>query len=158
MMTQFFKLNYREKAWFCEAWIRFLVWHLRIKLQPYNQWKAKLFIEPEHVIEPTNTLPAGLPTKLTATIEQAGRNHVILMNCLRRCLVTRDMLHRRSIPTKLHFGMRVCNGKAEAHCWLSCNGRLVNDSAEVVNRYAELQSVSVFNSLLTNMVTKGLTN
>ena len=64
------------------------------------------------------------------------------MNCLRRCLVQQRLLSRRNLNTKLHIGVTKKSGELTAHSWLSYQGIVINDSADVVERYTELQAAS----------------
>lgn len=123
-----------EKMTFIEAWWLFLKWDYKIRHADYATWQNHIF----GVEQPAeNTL--SLPSNLVPLIEKAGRNHLRKMNCLRRCMVTLEMLQRREIDAELHFGVRINAGKTEAHCWLSRDGQLINDGPEIVSTYTELR-------------------
>jgi hypothetical protein len=62
------------------------------------------------------------------------------MNCLRRTLAQQKILRRRGLHSNLHIGVRMSDNNLEAHAWLSWQGGVQNDSADVGERYAELQS------------------
>lgn len=137
-MHQFFKLNFQQKKWFVSAWIKFAKWHWLISRTPYKQWQHRVFTNSSGA---KNTSPeTGIPTGMIAIIEKAGRNHISHMNCLRRCMVTHEMLQTRGFYARLHFGVRLSEGKPEAHCWLTYEGNVINDSIEVISTYSELIS------------------
>ena len=141
MIAAFFALSATQRTVLIEAWCRFALWHVRIRWLPYRCWRRKLFSQ-------TPVTPA-LPQADTAwvssfisVVEKAGRHHLVSMNCLRRCLVTRDMLAARGCITQIHIGVRIQQGNAAAHMWLSMNGNVLNDSEENIAQYQELQYFS----------------
>ena len=134
MLRTFLALSAIEKMTFIEAWWLFLKSDYRIRHADYATWQNRIFgVE----LPANNTL--SLPSNLVPLIEKAARNHLRKMNCLRRCMVTMEMLQRRGIKADLHFGVRINAGKTEAHCWLSWQGQLINDGPEVVSTYTELE-------------------
>lgn len=132
-MLAFLRLPGNQKKWFIRAWFTFLLWHIRIRFSNYKAWQNRVF-------PTTATSQSGYPANFVATIEKAGRHHLCHMNCLRRCLVTMEMSHRIDIYPTIHFGVKIENGVTKAHCWLSLNGALINDSEEVVSAYTELKT------------------
>ncbi|MBU3020905.1 lasso peptide biosynthesis B2 protein [Aestuariibacter sp. A3R04] len=133
-MLAFFRLTATQKKWFLKAWIAFFWWHIRIRFTSYQQWQHRVFPTVED--DSNNTCPADF----IAIIEKAGRHHLWHMNCLRRCLVTMEMLHHINVFPAIHFGVKIEDGATKAHCWLSLNGTLINDSEEVVSSYTELRA------------------
>jgi len=79
---------------------------------------------------------------LIALSESATRRHWRTMNCLRRCLAQQRLLNRRNINAKMHIGVAKKSGKLTAHSWLSYRGIVINDSADVVERYTELHATA----------------
>lgn len=51
-----------------------------------------------------------------------------------------SLLNDLQIYPGLHFGVRVTAGKTEAHCWLTHDGIIINDSHDVVSTYTELRT------------------
>ena len=143
-MLAFIRLSADQKRWFIKAWFAFLLWHIRIRFSNYKAWQHRVFPS-------TTTHKTEYPAHFVATIEKAGRHHLWHMNCLRRCLVTMEMSHQVNIFPVIHFGVKIENGVTKAHCWLSLNGVLINDSEEVVSAYTELKTKN------TSTLFKGLT-
>ena len=79
---------------------------------------------------------------LIALSETATRYHWRPMNCLRRCFAQQRMLLRRNITSRLHIGVTKDHNQLKAHAWLSIEGNVINDTADVVTRYKELQPES----------------
>ena len=98
-----------------------------------------------------NPQPTPKPTTNTLnTIEQvnaiiklseiAGRFHIRKMNCLRRCISQEKMLKKRGFKPCMHIGVRFENQQLKAHAWLTLQGIVINDSADVSTRYSELKA------------------
>jgi len=121
-------LHFAE-AWFTLAWI-----DLVIRLLPYRYWR--------HWLQPAEPSPQRGPSislmPLVQAVDRAARHHLVPMNCLRRTLALQRMLVRRRIAATLHLGVRKGEGRLEAHAWLSCGGRVLNDTPDVRERYTEL--------------------
>ena len=135
MADAFFRLPSSQKKLFIKAWLMFLIWDWRISKQPYQKWKGHIFTPDQ--FQSTNT---PVPESFISVVEKAGRHHIRKMNCLRRCLVTMSLLNDLQIYPGLHFGVRVTAGKTEAHCWLTHDGIIINDSHDVVSTYTELRT------------------
>ena len=61
-------------------------------------------------------------------------------NCLKKTLVTWWLLSRKGIHTELKIGVNKDEGDFNAHSWLEFQGEVLNDTADVDERF------SVFNS------------
>lgn len=72
--------------------------------------------------------------------ESAARHHLRPMNCLRRSLTQQRLLRRRHLSSNLHIGVRTGESALEAHAWLSWQGKVLNDTPDVGEHYAELQA------------------
>lgn len=140
-MLRFWSLGIRRQCWFLQAWCLYAYWHTKIAFSQFETWNAELFLQQEQ------GEAAHVPKQLIETIEMAGRHHIKKMNCLRRCLVTKSLLQQYGVTPKLHFGVRFVGKNFEAHCWLTANGVLLNDSADNVNTYSELKRWQAINIL-----------
>ena len=119
-----------------EAWLVFLKWDLLVSYFHYRHWQLS-FDKPQPVIDDEDHLRQILDIiKLT---EKVARNHIRKMNCLRRCLCQRQLLAKRNYPCELHIGVKITDGKVEAHSWLSYNSIVINDSQQVIAQYTELE-------------------
>ena len=137
-----FALGWRDLVLLVEAWI-LLAWvDLLISGLPYKYWSYWLQ-------EPVGAVPEPGPvdrhreqnvSRVIQLSEAAARNHLRPMNCLRRCFVQQRLLKRRDVASDLHIGVRKTAGGLEAHAWLSSQGRVLNDTPDVSQRYAQLQT------------------
>ena len=59
--------------------------------------------------------------------------------CLRKSLLVLYLLRQRGIPGQLHFGARIVNAQLEAHAWVEWQDEVINDAADVRQRYAPLE-------------------
>ncbi len=59
-------------------------------------------------------------------------------NCLSTSLALQWLLRRRGVATSLRIGARFENGALRAHAWVEWDGVVVNDTADVAERYAPL--------------------
>ena len=125
---------------FAEAWLTLAWIDLVIRLLPYRHWRRWL----QPVEAPADGAASDLLSPLVLAVERAARRHLVPMNCLRRTLALQRMLARRQIATTLHLGVRRGDGRLEAHAWLSCGGRVLNDAPDVHERYAELKGKGVW--------------
>ncbi|GGF67835.1 lasso peptide biosynthesis B2 protein [Alteromonas lipolytica] len=134
-LKQFAALTKAEKRWFWRCWWLFAKWHLKIRFQPYQKWKEDIFGGDNKESERSLTLSIARAIQLS---EMAARNHIFKINCLRRCLVQQQLLSQYGFKLQLHFGVAKEHNKLKAHCWLTHNGALINDSEDVVSTYTEL--------------------
>ena len=63
-------------------------------------------------------------------------------NCLERSLVLCRFLRRKGIDFDLRIGADLSRGELFAHAWVEHAGFVLNDSADVVERFATLESDS----------------
>ncbi|MFV0276388.1 MAG: lasso peptide biosynthesis B2 protein [Parahaliea sp.] len=124
-----------------EAWLTLLWVDLVISLLPYSRWRGWLVQPLAPVDVPAAADDNALDLEGIARLcAAAARHHLRPMNCLRRTLALRRMLRRRRLDAQVHIGVRRKAAVLEAHAWLSWRGRVLNDSADVEQRYAELQA------------------
>ncbi|WP_207610997.1 lasso peptide biosynthesis B2 protein [Alteromonas sp. 5E99-2] len=114
----------------------FAKWDLAIRFTPYEWWSKALF---NSAISRQNQDLTYI-LSLIRIIEKAGRAHWGHMNCLRRCLVTRQILLRKGVDLALCIGVKRSeeSNELKAHSWLEFQGDPVNDSKETVSTYTKL--------------------
>ncbi len=132
---------------FIESWIMYLKWDIKISAFNYNKWKDSINVSTE--AQQSAEVDLDEVNQLIKINEKAGRNHIRKMNCLRRCLCQKQLLAKRSINTKLHFGVQLNNGQLSAHSWLTCQGRIINDSIEETSKYKELTDTATIDRIKT---------
>lgn len=151
--NKLFRLSFKQQVVVVWAWLLFIVWHVKIKYLPYRWWRESLTSYTDIQALPDIHLTA---MEVVALIEKAGRHHFVQINCLRRCMVQKQLLHLHNINSQLSIGVKKEQGKFAAHCWLVVNNHIINDSLEETNRYVELkrlqtgenEDASVFKNLV----------
>ena len=63
-------------------------------------------------------------------------------NCLVRSLTVWTMLAARGIESQLQFGVRRAGGQTEAHAWVEVDGRVINDSPDIGERFPVLEPMT----------------
>lgn len=76
------------------------------------------------------------PAALGALVGIAGRHLPFPSTCLTRSLLLAWLLNRRGERADLRIGVRMTGGALDAHAWVECDGRPVNDAPDVARRYA----------------------
>ncbi len=76
------------------------------------------------------------PARMGALINSAGANLPAPATCLTRSLLLDWMLRRRGVHSELRIGVRMTGGAFDAHAWVECDGRPVNDAPDVAQRFA----------------------
>lgn len=71
----------------------------------------------------------------------AAQHNLYKAGCLRRSLLIWWLLRKEGIQTEIHFGVRMVNGKLEAHAWVEYNAAVVNDAETIRLRYQPLYQV-----------------
>ena len=156
-LLKIFKFSAKELLLLVEAWVVFLKWDLLISFTQYEKWRNKIHClsnlrKPSLNDAEKSANTAITPEQITLIIrlsEISGRFHFRKMNCLRRCVSQQEILVKRSIDTRMHIGIRIEEEKVKAHAWLTLNGRVINDSEEVISLYSELKSANEHNALST---------
>lgn len=140
------RLESGELNIFLHAWWLFLSWDFRIRFLSYQKWKASVFVnKTDDEQNASITLSQSQQTmirKLVHISEKAGRNHLTKMNCLRRCLVQKQLLKSHGFDSELNIGIALSKGKLKAHAWLSINQQPINDSIEVIGEYKKLTTIT----------------
>lgn len=131
-------LSFEQQTIFVRAWYLFIYWHICISWVPYKKWRHRLTLQPKHVSHLSQSDIYDI-VKLT---EAVGRHHFVKVNCLRRCMVQKSLLNKMQVSTQLVIGVKKVNGFFSAHCWLTYNEQLINDSLEVISEYSVLQKTS----------------
>ena len=94
-----------------------------------HRWLANPFVQ-------RRTRRDAEPHALAALVNAASNNLPIRCSCLTRSLLLDWMLRRRGVDSELRFGVRLIDGRLQAHAWVEFNGAPLNDSADVAERFA----------------------
>lgn len=145
-LTKVFNYTLPELCILLEAWFVFLKWDLLISFSQYERWRSELSglhkVNDSTARAEASPLPFEQVKQVIKLSEVAGRFHIRKMNCLRRCISQEKMLEKRGFKTRMHIGVRFEEEKLKAHAWLTLQGKVINDSADVSTRYSELKGIS----------------
>lgn len=72
--------------------------------------------------------------------QAASRYGALRGNCLSKSLVLWHLLRRQGLNARLYVGGRRDGTPFEAHAWVEMDGRVINDSADVRQRFAPFES------------------
>lgn len=144
-LTKLFKFSIKELWVLLEAWFIFVKWDLLISFTQYETWRNKIILSPnlDNATSSINDATLAKQIKLIIKLSEiAARFQIRKMNCLRRCLSQQQMLKKRGFSAQMHIGVRFEEEQLLAHAWLTIQGKVINDSEDVIDRYSELKSVS----------------
>ena len=78
--------------------------------------------------------------RLAALVNSAAGLAPIPATCLTRSLLLGWMLQRRGVTSQLRIGVRMNQGKLDAHAWVEYAGVPINDQPDVGQQFAAFQS------------------
>ena len=132
----------------CRLWWSFIYWHWVIEYVPFRFWK-------KHIIDISNQLtdmPLAEVRQLIKISESVARHHFIKVNCLRRCMVQKSLLDRMGISSHLIIGVKKNQQIFAAHCWLTYQNHIINDTQDTTSEYVALEKIDTSNaSIFTHM-------
>ncbi len=83
------------------------------------------------------TSRSGGDLSIIATLVNIAGNHVPCPStCLTRSLLLNWLLHRRGVRSELRIGVRMMEGTLDAHAWVEYEGKPINETLEVCERFA----------------------
>jgi len=91
------------------------------------------------------TTPADsrlISRQVVHAVDRAARALPGSPNCLVRSLTVWTMLAARGVASDLRFGARRQAGQTEAHAWVEVDGRVINDSPDVGERFPVLEPMT----------------
>lgn len=88
---------------------------------------------------PTVTSGDDTAGELSRAVSRASSHGPYAGNCLSRSLTLLRLLRRHGVAADLRFGARTTDGKFEAHAWVVHEGRVLNDTQDVGQRYGTLR-------------------
>jgi hypothetical protein len=59
-------------------------------------------------------------------------------NCLRRALVQYHCLRLHGVPAVIQFGVKTDEGTLAGHCWLTVDGTLYDERADMVSQFTQM--------------------
>ena len=82
-----------------------------------------------------DTLDQSVALGIANLVRAAASNGPYRANCLKQSLTLWWLLRLRGIGSVLRIGVRKASAGVEAHAWIECGGRPVNDREDVLLRY-----------------------
>ena len=158
-LKKWLALPSKHKFVICRLWGAYIYWHCVIEYLPFRLWKHHIIDNsskspdmPLHKVDESEIVEDIKEKKARQLIqlsESVGRNHFVKVNCLRRCMVQKSLLNRLGINSQLTIGVKKSQKIFAAHCWLTYQNRIINDTQNNTNEYIALekitsQNVSVF--------------
>jgi Transglutaminase-like superfamily len=92
-------------------------------------------IRPQPGHEPAGAQGAEEARRVARMVSAAARNGPWRPTCLEQSVVLLWLLARQGIPAQLRIGVRKQPEALEAHAWVESGGVVLNDSADVSERY-----------------------
>jgi hypothetical protein len=82
--------------------------------------------------------------RAVARIVKAASSHgPVTGNCLQQSVVLWWLLRRNAIASEIMFGARREDGEFQAHAWVECFGRPLNEATDVHNDYSFFQRAGI---------------
>ena len=131
-LVQFHNLNAMQKRTLLAAWLWLPLFWLGLRVLGLPRFQAWLLKAPAR-----SALSLTLPvvSALGEAVNIAARHTPFPVTCLSRSLLLGWLLHRRGVASSLRIGIRLTQGKLDAHAWVECNGMPVNDRPDMVSRF-----------------------
>jgi hypothetical protein len=148
MLKTLIALPMESKCIALRCWFSFVYWHMVIAYLPYRFWKQSISAKAKNITDISITEIRNL-IRIT---ESVGRHHFVKVNCLRRCMVQKSVLQRRGIDCTLVFGVKKTQNTFAAHCWLTHQNQIINDSQDTTSEYVALEKADTNNAnILKNL-------
>ena len=131
-LVQFHNLNAMQKRTLLAAWLWLPLFWLGLRVLGLPRFQTWLLKAPAR-----SALSLTLPvvSALGEAVNIAARHTPFPVTCLSRSLLLGWLLHRRGVASGLRIGVRLTQGKLDAHAWVECNGMPVNDRHDMVSRF-----------------------
>lgn len=115
---------------------------LAVRLIGFKLWSAALVrIAPLPIRFYRYEDPAPEARRIARLVRAAALRGPFKANCLQHSMALWCILRRNEIDSHLRIGARKDGGKFEAHAWVELEGKPLNDSPEVRERFAPFGSV-----------------
>lgn len=131
-------LSPAEKRSFLTAWGMFPLIALSLRALGYGRTYALLARGEYKIVDNTSQVSETCEVceQISKMTRLAVQNTLIRPTCLVRSLTLWWLLRRRGIESGLRIGVRMREGKMEAHAWVERAGRVLNDAPDIGKQYA----------------------
>ena len=131
-LVQFHKLTAMQKRMLLAAWLWLPLFWIGLRLLGLPRFQALLLKAPARS---ARSLTFAVIKALGEAVNIAARHTPFPVTCLTRSLLLGWLLRRRGVASDLRIGVRLTEGKLNAHAWVERNGMPVNDRPEAVSRF-----------------------
>ena len=132
-LVQFHNLNAMQKRMLLAAWLWLPLFWLGLRVLGLQRFQARLLKTPAGS---AHSLTLPIIGALGEAVNIAARHTPFPVTCLSRSLLLGWLLHRRGVASGLRIGVRLTQGKLDAHAWVECDGIPVNDRLDVSAQFA----------------------
>jgi len=132
-LSRFFALSWPERLVLLEAMLLLPLFWAGLRLLGLSRVHAWVTRAPLAAAAPRCDVE---PAAIGALISTAGNHVPFPSTCLTRSLLLNLLLRRRGVRSELRIGVRMTDGRLDAHAWVECGGRPVNETRDVAARFA----------------------
>ena len=131
--SRFRALSWPERRILFAALLLLPLFAIGLRSLGFAQFQARLDRPPRKA---TTAASVPDPTAIGRLVNAAARHSPGTITCLTRSMLLRWLLGRRGIASELRIGVRIVEGKLDAHAWVEHAGAPINDTPDVASRYA----------------------
>jgi hypothetical protein len=92
-------------------------------------------------VAPACVAPADFPGRAAQYVDIASRHPFRWARCLQRSLALCLWLEARGFHPALNIGVRKEGAKLKAHAWVKVNGAIINDNADIEEKFVTLPAL-----------------
>ena len=145
-LGKFWQLPYSERALFAHSLVLLPLHGVALRLVGFRRWLAILTaLAPTNgrLVAATNETAFRQALTVARLVKAAATHGLYRANCLPQSLATWWLLRRRGIESDLCIGARKVDERLEAHAWVEYSGGVLNDSADVQQRFTPFDRVVI---------------
>lgn len=136
-LTKFHTLSWPEKRLLFTAMLLLPLFWISLRALGFQRFQAWLDRPPVRHSTPSPPQPTlEEMSAMGALVNLAGRYAPGPATCLTRSLLLRWLLSRSGANTELRIGVKLDQGKLDAHAWVEAGGVPINDARDVAERFA----------------------
>lgn len=132
------RLTARERRLLIRAVTLIPSMHVAVRVIGFHRLHRR--VTSAKAVELVSPLRETVIRECTVSINRVKRAPIFRGNCLSQSLALEWLLRRSGIVPTLRLGVRLGGPKFDAHAWIECDGRVLNDTADVSTRFAPLSS------------------
>ncbi len=132
-LSKFLALPEEEKRIFVSALFLLPLLSAALRVFRYQRLRAVLEGPPRAGRKP---IGIGELATLGRAVNSAANYALGQPTCLTRSMLLCWLLRRRGIATQLRIGVKLDDGKLDAHAWVEHEGVPINDAEDVAQRFA----------------------